>query len=164
LWKFWIRLNRRARVRDAIEAAEDDVLLGTPAESLQQSIVETLAQWSNNHPRSVDLAARMDRLELAADNLLIHADEQSQDVYFVKQGRLAIFAPNRRSGNDRIRSIGPGSIIGKMAYLTQSGRVAEVRAELASVVYRLKAEDIDKMRRDDPDLSALVAFVLGQTV
>lgn len=32
------------------------------------------------------------------------------------------------------------------------------------MIYRLKAEVIDKMRREDSDLAALLAFFLGRTV
>lgn len=103
---------------EAIEAAENDLLIRTPAESLEQSVADILAHVSNHHPRSVDLAAQMDRLDLAAYTLLMHADEDPQDVYFLQRGRLAILVPNRH----KVRSIGPGSVIGEMAYLLQSKR------------------------------------------
>lgn len=157
-------LQWAATLDDALETAEDALLAGSEAETQVKGVGDILNLLSDSHPKAGALAAMMDRLELAADTVLIRSDEASQDVYFLVQGQLGIFAPNRRDGNDRVRSVGPGSVIGEMAYLGQTKRAAEVRVELASVVYRLKGADIDRLRHQNPDLAGLLAFVLGRAV
>jgi sulfate permease, SulP family len=148
----------------ALEIAEDDLLeeFGIGVEDIGLEVL--MQPLCDNHPRLPDLIALMQRQELQTGDVLIRASDPSRDVFFIESGRLGVFIPNRDIQHRRVRSAGPGGVIGEMAYLTALPRGADVEAEAPTVVFRLAEATIDALRRDDPDLATLLAFILGRSV
>jgi sulfate permease, SulP family len=64
----------------------------------------------------------------------------------------------------RLRTVGPGAVVGELALYTGSGRTADVVAEVPSEVLRLSRADIDRLDADDPELAAALHRWLATTV
>jgi SulP family sulfate permease len=54
----------------------------------------------------------------------------------------------------RIRTMGPGALIGEVALFTRTPRTASVVAESPCTLHRLSRSALDEMLRDDPDTAA----------
>lgn len=156
-------IRTAATVDDALEACEDD-LLGHPEPTESQSLDALLAELSDAHPRMDDLARRMTRMELAAGDILIQQGDPTADIFFIESGRLAVSIASQSGARLRVRSLGPGAVVGEMAHILHLPRSTEVLAASASVVHRLDGQDVIAMRRDDPELSALLYKVLAHAL
>lgn len=170
-WGLVLQDNGRANglrqvdtVDQALEIAEDDLLkeFGVLVEDI--GLHALLRPLCDDHPRLGDLIGLMEQLELDVGDVLIRASDPYRDVYFIETGRLGVFIPNRAIEHRRVRSAGPGGVIGEMAYLTGAPRGADVEAEEPTTVYRLTGKRIDALRQDDHALANLLAFILGRSV
>jgi SulP family sulfate permease len=96
------------------------------------------------------LLALMDLRELDAGQAVFRHGEPGDAMYFVERGRVAVRLPLADGRSIRLRSLGPGTIIGEMAVYTQRARSADVLAEAPTRVRRLTLESLRSLERDDP--------------
>lgn len=157
-------LRQVATLDQALESAEDDLLEEFGVLVEDTGLEALLRPLCDDHSRLADLIGLMERVELDTGDVLIRASDPYRDVYFIETGRLGVFIPNRAIEHRRVRSAGPGGVIGEMAYLTGALRGADVEAEAPTTVFRLTGKRIDMMRQDDPALATLLAFILGRSV
>ncbi|GJL82466.1 MAG: sulfate permease [marine bacterium B5-7] len=101
-----------------------------------------------------ELMARLERITVEAGRLLIRQGSPSSDLYFIETGRIAIMLEITGRKPVRLRSMGPGTVVGEVALYLQLPRSASVIAECDSVIYRLTRESLDHMKQQHPSLSA----------
>lgn len=89
-----------------------------------------------------EVQPHLERMEVPAGHTLLEAGEASRDVFFLQSGRLAAHLPGD-GGTARIRSMGPGTIVGEVGAYLGGPRTASVMAEEPSVVYRLALDDLE---------------------
>jgi SulP family sulfate permease len=157
-------LRQAATLDDALEAAEDALLDGSLLRTGDVTLSDLIGHLSDNHPRHADLLARLEPVALETGETLMAAGDAARDIYILECGRLGVFVDDGRAGQARVRSVGPGAVLGEMAYLTGAARGADVRAEAPSLVHRLSGAALDDLRHTDPDLAALFAFMLGRAL
>ncbi|HVL80794.1 MAG TPA: cyclic nucleotide-binding domain-containing protein, partial [Actinomycetota bacterium] len=81
--------------------------------------------------------------------------------YFVESGRLSVHVGG--GGADmRIRSFGPGSVIGEVSLYLRTPRTATVVADSDAVLYHLPADAVDRMEQQDPGTAAALHRALGR--
>jgi sulfate permease, SulP family len=101
--------------------------------------------------RSLDkLSACMEVRDLSARQALFVRGEPGDALYIVERGRVAVsllLADGRRV---RLRSFGPGTVVGEMAVYTQNRRSADVLAEMPTRIRRLSLEMLLALEQDDP--------------
>lgn len=102
-----------------------------------------VTMWSRLEPR-------MDRITLGTDEVLADIGQDGDCVFFVTEGRVAVELPGPGGRWQRVRSVGPGSMLGELALYTGDGRSARLRAEADTVVYRLSPAAIRQLEEDDP--------------
>jgi SulP family sulfate permease len=83
-----------------------------------------------------------------------HQADPSTDLFFVESGRVAIQLEVPGQAPVRLRSMGPGTVIGEVALYLKLPRSASVVAETDSSVYRLTLEALHTMQQQDPGLAA----------
>jgi SulP family sulfate permease len=130
-----------------------DVIGGRPV-----PITETLATVTGDAALAARLMPYLDRLDLAAGTDLIVQGAAARDVYFIESGRAAVILA---AGNERVRlaTVGPGAIVGEMAFYLAEARSASVRAEVPVVAWRLSAASLARLETDLPE--ALIGFHRG---
>ncbi|MFL9930727.1 SulP family inorganic anion transporter [Paraburkholderia sp. RL18-103-BIB-C] len=96
------------------------------------------------------LLALLDVRELGAGQPVFRQGEPGDAVYFVERGRVAVLLPLAGGRSLRLRSYGPGTIVGEMAVYTQQARSADVLAEEPARVRRLTLESLRALEHDDP--------------
>jgi glutaminase len=153
----------------ALEFAEDRLLarhrVGRSARAVSLVDVEVCAGLSAD-----ELSALADVLAptfFAADEIAARPGEQSFSAWFILEGFVTVSAA-RTDGNagSRLRTVGPGSILGEMALLSNAPRSAWVRAQSDVRALELSPEGLSKFSECCPTgavtLLRNIAVMLGR--
>lgn len=149
---------------EAIEHCENQLLGHLDLHGEETDVARTLFDLGRRHPRSAELIARMQSRNLARGEVLIKAADASCDVFFVISGRLGVHLPTVAGGSVRVRIMGPGAIVGEIAYMTERPRNADVICEEASTVLFLSAATIRQIEEEDRDLAALMMSIFNRSL
>ena len=99
------------------------------------------------------VAAYCERLDVSAAGTLIEQGTQSTDIFFVECGHAAVAVASQGHAPVRLATVGPGAIIGEMAFYLGEERSASVVAEEAMVVWRLSQDAIERLQAEMPDIA-----------
>ncbi|MDR6384608.1 SulP family sulfate permease [Paraburkholderia caribensis] len=88
--------------------------------------------------------------DLDAGQHLFSRGEPGDALYIVERGRVAVSLPLPDGRLVRLRSFGPGTVVGEMAVYTQTTRSADVIAEASTRVHRLSVPTLLALEREDP--------------
>ena len=112
------------------------------------------------------LMTYMDRRELADHDYLIREGDTADDMFIIESGRVSVYLELDDGDHLRLRTTGPGTVVGELGLYLGSTRTASVIADEPSVVYRLTREDLDQMKVDHPALalafSEFLTVMLGE--
>jgi SulP family sulfate permease len=94
-------------------------------------------------------------VKLAAGEKVIRQGEASDALYIVGQGLVSVYlhgdtGPHGDAYIWRLRSFGPGTVVGEMGFYTHEPRSADVIADIESTLYRLSRESLAAMEREEP--------------
>ena len=85
---------------------------------------------------------------------LVREGDVTDDIYFVESGTLTASVVSEAGATIRIRTMGPGAVIGEVALYARIPRSASVVAESPCTLHRLSRSSLEAMLRDDPDTAA----------
>ncbi len=144
-----------------LEACENALLATTAPDVVSGApvpVLDALATVTGDRSLAEQLLPYLERTDLAADAILIEQGAASSDIYFIEAGRAAVVLA---AGAERVRlaTLGPGAIVGEMAFYLGQVRSASVRAEAPVVAWRLSASSLARLEADLPD--ALIGFHRG---
>jgi SulP family sulfate permease len=77
-------------------------------------------------------------------------------MYFVEEGMVTAQLETDDGQIVRLRSMRGGTTVGEMGLYMGTPRTADVIASRSSLVFRLSAEALERMRRQDPEVAALL--------
>jgi SulP family sulfate permease len=112
------------------------------------------------------LAGYLERIAAPMGFDLYHDGDDADDLFLIESGEVAAWleAPDGRS--KRLRTMGPGGVVGEAGLYLGQPRSATVRAMRDSVLHRLSIASLERMTLEAPELSALlhqhVARVLAE--
>jgi SulP family sulfate permease len=89
-------------------------------------------------------------LDLPQETVLIRRGEAGDALYFVERGEVSVMVRLENGQRKRLRTLGPGSLVGEMALYSGQPRSADVVAETPCRAYRLSAERFARLEREDP--------------
>ncbi len=104
---------------------------------------------------SLDATARERHLEAGA--LLFGAGDPADSVFVVRAGRLEVVV-----GDEVVRELGPGAVVGELALLTAGTRSASIRARRDSILSEVSRADFDAAMALDPSAYPALAAVLAE--
>ncbi len=110
------------------------------------------------------LIAHMERIELDEGSVLVDQGDDSNSIYLVELGRVAIERRVDDARWQRVRSVGPGNLIGEIAFYLGAGRTARLRAERPTVVLRLSPQGIARLEEADPSTAIAFHRAVAQTM
>ncbi|MBN3759399.1 SulP family inorganic anion transporter [Burkholderia sp. Ac-20365] len=96
------------------------------------------------------LCACLEVRDVDAGQPLFLRGEPGDALYIVERGRVAVSLPLADGRLVRLRSFGPGTVVGEMAVYTQTVRSADVIAETATRVHRLSLSTLLALELEDP--------------
>jgi SulP family sulfate permease len=139
----------------AVEWCENDLLHGAGLEPYGYD--EALSVFLERELGSPDKAERvlayLERRELEKGAHLMRQGDETDALYFIESGKVAVELELGEDEPVRLRSIGPGTV-GEIGLYIGLPRTASVVAEDQGTVHRLSAAALARMERDDPDLAA----------
>ena len=121
-------------------------------------------------PRLLEVIGQQsETLELTPGQVLFRAGDPSDGMYFVEQGTLSVVICLSQGQARRLRTLGPGSLIGEMSLYTKQPRSADAVAVTTCRVRRLSVEGFEAISHENHALSnelhiyiiKLLAFRLG---
>ena len=148
---------RLFRDRDhGLEWCENEILRTELPEMRNEtkSLSETLRE---THPWRVDSKALLkyvERLEVDKNHYLILQGDQANELYFIESGKVKVVVELDNGRTMRIRTMGPGTVVGEIGLYLEQQRVASIVTEEPCAIYRLTAESLRKMEREAPELAS----------
>ncbi len=85
-------------------------------------------------------------------------------MFIVVTGSLGVHLPTDNGGSVRVRAMGPGAIVGEIAYMTGQPRNADVSCEEAATVFCITAATIRRIEAEDRDLAALLMSIFARSL
>jgi SulP family sulfate permease len=152
----WLRIL--SELDRAVQWCEDRLLdAARPPTAETARLLPSLLRDSLD--QSVDperLMGYVEPVEVEAGHELIRQGDPSDDLYFLESGRVTaqFLRPDGRSL--RLRTMGPGTVVGEVTLYLETVRTASVVAELPSKLYRLSRAALSDMERRDPHLASAV--------
>jgi SulP family sulfate permease len=145
-----LRIHEFATLDAGLEWVEDTLLASdSRALSCEEEDFQTMLAPHFTPDALARLLALLDVLDLGAGQAVFRRGDPGDAMYFVEHGRVAVLLPLAGGGFLRLRSFGPGTVIGEMAVYTQHTRSADVLAEGPARVRRLTLESLHVLERDD---------------
>ena len=145
----------------ALETAEEAVLKGQEDLDVGESLLNHLTAVIGPHPRLPALIDSMTRCQMQPEEVLIKQGEEADDVFFVATGRVRVQIKLPNGNVLRLRTMLGGAIVGEIALYLNQSRSADVIVDAPSEIFRLSAEDLARLEREDPELAALAHRLLA---
>lgn len=146
-----LRIHEFATLDAGLEWVEDKLLAAdsnTPARG-EEDFYAMLAPHFTLLALDI-LSARLEVRDLSARQSLFHRGEAGEAMYIVERGRVTVSLPLIDGTSIRLRSFGPGTIVGEMAVYTHKPRTANVFAEGPARVRCLSLAALRALEQDDP--------------
>ena len=131
----------------ALQRCEDALLEGAP-------VVASADGSGQEMPSGLD--RYLERESVPEGAVLLRQDEPPDDVFVLESGSLRIERRTPEGSRMRLRAIRPGVMVGEIGMYTGAARSADVVAEVPSVVLRLRRSALERMRTEEPELTAAV--------
>ncbi|SAK54531.1 sulfate transporter membrane protein [Caballeronia arationis] len=96
------------------------------------------------------LMACLEMREIGAGELLFRHGEPGDAIFLVERGHVRVSLTLADGRAVRLRSFGPGTIVGEMAVYSQRPRSADVIADEPARLWRLSLAALQQLERDEP--------------
>ena len=104
------------------------------------------------------LAEYLERIEAEEGYNLYKLGEVSKDLILIESGEVVAWLDVEGGRSKRLRTMGPGSVVGEAGLYLGQPRSASVRTSRPSVLHRLSAESLSRMTREAPELSSALHY------
>ncbi|EYF05926.1 SulP family inorganic anion transporter [Chondromyces apiculatus] len=152
-----------------LEACENELIVEAPPTTIPPPVLSRdLAVVFNGPMEVVRFLGYLDRVELPAGYDLFRQGDDSKDLYLIESGELTAWIMLAGNRTKRLRTMGPGTVVGESGLYLDAKRSATVTANDAAVLYRLSFEALQRLTREAPELAAafheFVARLLAQRI
>ncbi len=100
-----------------------------------------------------ELIRRCQRMEVDAGEIVVNAGDAAECMHFILDGRVGIMVAGGDGRLTRVRSLGRYTTVGEMGLVAYTPRSATIQAEVASILYVLRADAFEDIKENDPALS-----------
>ena len=106
-----------------------------------------------------ELMQILETKRLSRGDVLINEGDAARALFVVVSGRFEVRTEHR---SDPLAELGPGQVVGEVAFLTGGGRIATVTALRESVVLRLSRAAFDVLAEHNPRIWKILTNMLAQ--
>ncbi len=96
----------------------------------------------------------MRQLDLKQGDVLIEQDTESQDMYFIESGKLAVYLGKGEAHSIRVNSAEPGSFVGEISFYLGQQRTASVICEKPARVWQFSHDNLEALRKEHPEIAS----------
>jgi len=121
-------------------------------EGKARSVAALLSKVLKSDEEVDNLVGYCERVEIAPGMPVIEQGTPSDDMYFIESGRAAVLIEADR-GSLRIAGVGPGAIVGEVAFYLGKPRTASVVAEEPIIAWRFTRAGLGRLQSELPGLA-----------
>jgi glutaminase len=159
-------LLERSGLDLALEWCEDQLLGDADAapepEAVELRDHQLFAGLSEDQFKQVEVL--MEHHEFAKGEPLFHAGDNADELYVVTRGRLSAFVELSPGEQRRVSTVGPGAMIGEIAFVTGSARTASVKVDSDLECWTLPHSSLLELRNAEPEMQAIMLANLLQII
>jgi SulP family sulfate permease len=96
------------------------------------------------------LLALCEIIDVPQETVLIKRGDAGDALYFIERGEVSVMVALENGEGKRLRTLGPGSLVGEMALYSGQPRSADVVTDTPCRVCRLSAERFARLERENP--------------
>lgn len=138
----------------ALQACEDRIVqeADVGASSAVPALLHLDLTGTSRDPAA--LSSYLEELHLPEGHVLIREGDCADDLFVLESGRLTSFLEQPDGRTVRLRTMGPGTIVGEVGLYGGGRRTAFVVTDAPSTVHRLSRHALEAMEREDPRAAA----------
>ncbi|WP_437589923.1 SLC26A/SulP transporter family protein [Sorangium sp. So ce1000] len=138
-----------------LEACENEIIQEAPPSMLPPPMLfYDLQDVFNGRPEMLRFLGYLERVEAPAGFDLFRAGDVSKDLYLIESGELTAWLEIGGKKIKRLRTMGPGSVVGESGLYLGDKRSATVTASRQATLYRLSEEALGRLTAEAPELAA----------
>jgi len=138
----------------ALEWCEEKLLLEIMTQDEADEAADNwLALEIGNEELLPRLVAFLELMRFEAGDFLIRQGEAGDSLYLLFAGRATVLLRTPQGTELRLRTMVGHTIVGEMGLYRATPRGASVRADQATITYRMTLESMARMEREDPELA-----------
>jgi SulP family sulfate permease len=119
---------------------------------------EALPERLEREFRSVEAAATflgyLEKLDKGPGHTLMRQRDESDDLYFLELGKVTANLEIGEGKVMRLRTMGPGTVVGEIGFYLNGPRTASVITETEATLYRLTRAAMERMEQDSPEAAS----------
>lgn len=156
-------IKKYADIDHAVEWCENQILISEcltevqPQEKLREHLEEAF-------PASAQFQGfiqYLKRKQVQAGFELLRQGNPPEGLYFIESGRVTVQIANERGEPIRLRSMGPGTVVGELGLYLGLRATATVVTDMPSTIYHLTMDALGEMEEKSPEIaSALHRFIV----
>jgi SulP family sulfate permease len=128
-------------------------------EPANYSVTEQLEQIIDDKKLAAKLATYLKRVEFEPDAVMIDQGSPSEEMYFIESGQATVDLKGVNDVHIRLKTLGPGAIVGEVAFYLGGPRTASVFARTKMVTWQFTRTRLEQVQIEAPELA--VAFHKG---
>lgn len=159
----------RADLDHGLEVCENEIIAETPATSSVSTVLSRDLEAVFRGPKDlVRFRTYLEKVELKKEEHLFQQGDASKDLYLIESGELTAWIALANNRTKRLRTMGPGTVVGESGLYLDAKRSATVTANGPVILYRLSYDALQRLTREAPELAAafheFVARLLAQRI
>jgi sulfate permease, SulP family len=138
-----------------LEACENEIIHEAPPSMLPPPMLfYDLQDVFNGREEMIRFLNHLERVEAPADYDLFRQGDVSKDLYLIESGELTAWLERDGKKVKRLRTMGPGSVVGESGLYMGEKRSATVTASRQATLYRLSEGALRRLTAEAPELAA----------
>lgn len=138
-----------------LEWCENEILASAPPSMLPPT---KLMEELDNVFRTREMVSRfleyLEKVEAPSGYRIYRQGDVSKDLYLIESGELTAWLELQGGKTKRLRTMGPGTVVGESGLYLGARRSATVVTLCPTVLYRLSLDSLERMTREAPHLAA----------
>ena len=118
-----------------------------------RSVAALLSKVLRGDEEVDNLVGYCERVEIARGIAVIEQGTPSDDMYFIESGHAAVLIASDEGRSLRLAGVGPGAIVGEVAFYLGKPRTASVVAEEPIVAWRFTRAGLRRLQSELPGLA-----------
>jgi SulP family sulfate permease len=152
-----------------LELCENEIISSSPPSILPpRSLSQDLWEVFSNAGDVSRFLRYLERVEAPSGYDLFRQGDASKDLYIIESGELTAWYEIDGKKTKRLRTMGPGSVVGESGLYMDAMRSATVSTNGPAILYRLSLDALHRLTKEAPELAAafhqLVARMLAQRI
>ena len=120
-----------------------------------------IVQGASGRSQSTGLMGYLERIDVETGRRVFRQGDPSEGMYFLVSGSLTTEFTEEGGKTIRLRTMGPGTVVGEVTMYLGGARTASVVADSPSILYRLSRKALADMEARDPQVAAALHRMLA---